>query len=187
MRRSDGRVLLQDDQAIQRPDTIFEQFGVQLLAASVAAVFAFSVTFLLVKVIDSTWGFCLEPQEENEGLDRTQHGEVGFDVGTAYEQVPETPPTEPRPAMVPPNGKGRFTVVLEGTDPHELMQAWSRCARPGQSNRRPNCAPSTLSSPPSRAIASTSAAAIQPTERLAQAPVSRRVALQEAPLARVES
>jgi len=104
---------------------------VQLIAAGVAVVFAFSLTFVLVKVIDSVWGFCLEPQAENEGLDRNQHGEVGFDLSLAYEQVPETPPTEPRPAMVPPNGKGRFTVVVEGINPHDLMHAWSELCQTG--------------------------------------------------------
>ncbi len=112
-------------------DASFDQFKTQLLAASVAVVFAFSLTFVIVKAIDSVWGFCLEPQAENEGLDRTQHGEVGFDTGTAYEQVPETPPTEPRPAMVPPNGKGRFTVILDGPAPQELMHTWSELCQAG--------------------------------------------------------
>jgi hypothetical protein len=104
---------------------------VQLIAASVAVVFAFTLTFVIVKVIDSVWGFCLEPQAENEGLDRNQHGEVGFDLSLAYEQIPETPPTEPRPAMAPPNGKGRFTVVVEGSNPHELMHTWSELCQTG--------------------------------------------------------
>ncbi len=112
-------------------DAGFDQFVIQLLAAGVAAVFAFSLTFLLVKAIDASCGFCLEPQAENEGLDRNQHGEVGFDWGMAYEQVPETPPTEPRPALAPPNGKGRFTVVVEGSTPHELMHAWSELCQTG--------------------------------------------------------
>jgi ammonium transporter len=112
-------------------DASFDQFKIQFLAACVAAAFAFSLTYLIVKTIDATWGFCLEPQAESEGLDRNQHGEVGFDWGMAYEQAPETPPTEPRPAMAPPNGKGRFTVILEGSNPHELMQTWSQLCQTG--------------------------------------------------------
>ncbi len=104
---------------------------VQLIAASVAVAFSFAVTFILVKVIDSIWGFCLEPQAENEGLDRNQHGEVGFDLSLAYEQVPETPPTEPRSAMVPPNGKGRFTIVVDGSNAHDLMHTWSELCQTG--------------------------------------------------------
>ena len=112
-------------------DASLDQFKTQLIAASVAVAFAFSVTFVLVKAIDLSWGFCLEPQAENEGLDRTQHGEVGFDAGTAYEQIPETPPTEPRPAMAPPNGKGRFTIIVDGGNPRELMQTWSELCQTG--------------------------------------------------------
>ena len=112
-------------------DASFGQFKTQAIAASVAVVFAFVVTVVLVKAIDLLWGFCLEPQAENEGLDRNQHGEVGFDLSLAYEQVPETPPTEPRPAMAPPNGRGRFTVVLDGTDVRELMDTWSELCQTG--------------------------------------------------------
>jgi ammonium transporter len=120
-------------------DASFEQFKTQLLAASVAVAFAFVVTFVLVKAIDSIWGFCLEPQAENEGLDRNQHGEVGFDLSLAYEQVPETPPTEPRPAMAPPNGQGRFTIIVDGSNAHDLMRTWSELCQTG-----PQPAPSEL-------------------------------------------
>jgi ammonium transporter len=112
-------------------DASLDQLKIQLIAASVSVAFAFVVTFVIVKVIDATWGFCLEPQAESEGLDRTQHGEVGFDAGVAYEQIPETPPTEPRAARVPPNGKGRFAVILDGVTPHELMQTWSELCQAG--------------------------------------------------------
>jgi Amt family ammonium transporter len=104
---------------------------VQLIAAGVAVVFSFAATFVLVKAIDAAWGFCLVPQAEIEGLDRTQHGEVGFDLGMAYEQAPEAPPAEPRPARIPPNGKGRFTVLLDGVPAPELMGAWSALCQAG--------------------------------------------------------
>jgi Amt family ammonium transporter len=112
---------------------------VQLIAAGVAVLFSFSATFVLVKAIDAVWGFCLAPQAETEGLDRTQHGEVGFDLGGGYEAVPETPPAEPRPARVPPDGKARFTVVLDGASPPELMGVWSQLCQAG-----PQPAPSEL-------------------------------------------
>jgi ammonium transporter len=112
-------------------DAGFDQFTTQFLAAGVAGVFSFALTFVLVKAIDAVWGFCLEPQAENEGLDRNQHGEVGFDLTLAYEQIPETPPNEPRSALLPPNGKGRFTIVVDGTNPHELMHTWSELCQSG--------------------------------------------------------
>jgi Amt family ammonium transporter len=108
-----------------------EQFKTQGIAALVAVVFTFAVTLVLVKLIDSVWGFCLEPQTESEGLDRSQHGEVGFDLSLAYEQASEIPPIEPRPAMAPPNGYGRFTVIMNGTSAHNLMHIWSEMCQSG--------------------------------------------------------
>jgi ammonium transporter len=112
-------------------DAGFAQFKIQLTAASVAVAYAFALTLFLVKAIDIAWGFCLEPHAENEGLDRNQHGEVGFDLTLAYEQNPESPPHEPRAALAPPNGKGRFTVILDGVNPHELMHTWSDLCQAG--------------------------------------------------------
>jgi hypothetical protein len=112
-------------------DGSLAQLKTQAVAALVAAVFSFAVTFVLVKVIDLTWGFCLEPAAENEGLDRSQHGEVGFDLSLAYEAVPETPPQEPRPAAAPPNGHGRFTVIVDGGAQGDLLHAWSELCQAG--------------------------------------------------------
>jgi Amt family ammonium transporter len=105
--------------------------AVQLLAAVVAVVYAFGMSFLLVKGIDLAWGFCLDPRAENEGLDRSEHGEVGFDLGLAMELAAELPPHEPRPATVPPNGQKRFTVVLEGATNGDLIHAWSDMCQAG--------------------------------------------------------
>jgi ammonium transporter, Amt family len=108
------------------------QIGVQLLAAVVATGFAFAASVVLVKAVD--WlcgGFCLDARSENEGLDRTAHGEVGFDLGPALEQTLERPPQEPRPASVPPDGQRRFTVVVEGVDGDRLIEAWSALCQAG--------------------------------------------------------
>src|SRR5205085_2741431 len=83
------------------------QIGVQLIAAVVAVVYSFVVSYVLVKAIDWGWGFCLDGRSENEGLDRCEHGEVGFDFGPTLDLVSEQPPQEPRAAAVPPNGQKR--------------------------------------------------------------------------------
>src|SRR6202011_427554 len=81
------------------------QVYIQLLAALLSAVFALGLSFVLVKVIDKLIGFTTDEREEVEGLDRAEHGEVGFDLGLALESAPvESAADEPRPAMVPPNG-----------------------------------------------------------------------------------
>jgi ammonium transporter len=107
------------------------QIGVQLVAALVAVIYSFVVTAVVVKGIDLAWGFCLDPRAESEGLDRTEHGEVGFDLGPALELAPERPPQEPRPAAVPPNGQKRFTVVVQGAGNGDLIHAWSDLCQVG--------------------------------------------------------
>ena len=99
-------------------------------------VFAFGVSLILVKVIDHAMGFTTDAQRRTEGLDRTEHGEVGFDLGLALESVPGSAGHEPRPASVPPNGEQRFTVVVEGADNGELMHAWSELCQAGTRRRR---------------------------------------------------
>lgn len=105
---------------------------IQLLAAAVAAGYAFVVTLVLVKGIDLTCGFCLEAGAEHDGVDRSEHGEVGFDFGPSLEVAAE-PPHAPRPATVPPlaAGQKRFTVVVDGSHNGELMRAWSALCQAG--------------------------------------------------------
>jgi ammonium transporter len=112
-------------------DGNFSQVGTQLLAAVVAVVYTFVVSLVLVKGIDLAWGFCLDPRSEGEGLDQSEHGEVGFDVGPTLDLVPETPFHEPRAATVPPNGQKRFTVVVEGVNNGELIHVWSEMCQAG--------------------------------------------------------
>jgi ammonium transporter len=107
------------------------QIGIQFLAATVAVVFAFVVTLVLVKLVDATVGFTLDAKSEGEGVDRSEHGEVGFDLGLAMEAAAEAPVPEPRPAMIPPNGKRHFTIVVDGVPPRELLRAWSALCQTG--------------------------------------------------------
>jgi ammonium transporter len=101
------------------------QVGIQLLAASVSVAFAFLASLVLVKGVDIWLGFVTDSQAETEGLDRTEHGEVGFDLGLALEAAPEHVTYSPRAADQPPNGHGRWTIVVEGPSPADLMHAWS--------------------------------------------------------------
>jgi hypothetical protein len=65
-------------------------------------------------------------------LDRTEHGEVGFDLGPALEEAPALAGQEPRAARVPPDGAKRFSAVVEGVSNGDLMHAWSNLCQPGQ-------------------------------------------------------
>ena len=108
----------------------FDQIVIQLVAALASAVLAFTISLILVKVIDIAIGFLAEDNEEIDGLDRTEHGETGFDFGYGYEVAPIGAPMEPRAALVPPIGSGRFKVVVDGINNGELMKAWSEMCLP---------------------------------------------------------
>jgi ammonium transporter len=113
------------------------QVLVQFTACAVSVIFAFVVTYVLVLAIDRTWGFCLDNRGENEGLDRNQHDEVGFDLGPTLDLASEREPQEPRRADVPPNGYKRFSVVVEGIKPKELKDLWSDLCQAGPKPPKP--------------------------------------------------
>ncbi len=50
----------------------------QIVAVLVTYVFAASVTFVLLKILDATMGLRVSQEEETQGLDLSQHGEEGY-------------------------------------------------------------------------------------------------------------
>lgn len=54
------------------------QFGVQALTVVVVAVFSFVLSFIMAKVIDAMFGLRVTANEENVGLDISQHGESTY-------------------------------------------------------------------------------------------------------------
>ena len=112
----------------------------QFVAACTAAALAFVGSLVLVKVVDMMFGFVTDARSETEGLDRTEHGETGFDYGLTLEAVPERGAHEPRPAHVPPDGHRRFTVVVEGADDDKLINTWSELCQVGRCRPRLNSA-----------------------------------------------
>jgi len=113
------------------------QVIIQLKAAAISAVFAFVVTVVLVKFVDEIFGLITDPKSESDGLDRTEHGEVGFDFSLATEtsMVDPTPmlAPEPRAATVPPSARKGFSVIVEGEGNGDLMEIWSRLCQTGAS------------------------------------------------------
>ena len=55
-----------------------ELLGAQALAVLVTWVYAFGVTFILLKILDWTIGLRLTDEEEDSGLDLSQHSETGI-------------------------------------------------------------------------------------------------------------
>jgi Amt family ammonium transporter len=50
----------------------------QVVATLISWVFAAVVTFLLLKLLDTTMGLRVSTQNEIQGLDLSQHGEEGY-------------------------------------------------------------------------------------------------------------
>jgi Amt family ammonium transporter len=72
----------------------------QVAAMAIVAVYSFVVTTAILKVLDVTLGLRVKEEEEEIGLDVTQHGERGYDLeeGGAipmiqYEITPEPAPS----------------------------------------------------------------------------------------------
>lgn len=53
-----------------------DQFYVQLLAVAIIAIFSFTVSFLLAKIVDAMFSLRARENEEDVGLDISQHGET---------------------------------------------------------------------------------------------------------------
>jgi ammonium transporter len=110
------------------------QVWVQFVAALSAAIYSFAITAGIVVVIEKTIGFTVPEEQEAEGLDRTIHGEVGFDYGGAVlDEVPTGATLEPKPAAEPRELEEdgmRFTLAVEGPDPDELHRAWLKLCDP---------------------------------------------------------
>lgn len=111
----------------------FKQVGIQLFAAVLSAVLAFVASVVIVKIIDLVLGFTIDEDSEITGLDRTEHGEVGFDLGLALESVGAPLHMEPRAAVKPPNGVTHFRIVVEGPSQESLIKAWSDLCQPSTS------------------------------------------------------
>lgn len=57
------------------------QFGYQAISVADAGAYSFVVTFIILKVVDMVIGLRVTPEEEETGLDLTQHGERGYIMG----------------------------------------------------------------------------------------------------------
>jgi ammonium transporter len=106
------------------------QIVAQFKAAAISAVFAFVGTFILVKLVDLLFGFATSAEAESSGLDLTEHGEVGIDLGPELELSPAAA-SEPRAAVRPPNGQKRFAILFDGADMEKIMHAWSQMCQTG--------------------------------------------------------
>jgi Amt family ammonium transporter len=83
----------------------------QLAAIGVVWVYSFGVTAVILKALDLTMGLRVTEEEEDLGLDVTQHGERGYvmdeGAGMPVAQYAQEPPPAPTPApRAQPEGAG---------------------------------------------------------------------------------
>jgi Amt family ammonium transporter len=58
----------------------FKQPLIQIFAVIVSMIYSFVMTFIIAKVLDVVVGLRVSEDEEEEGLDSSQHGEKAFNV-----------------------------------------------------------------------------------------------------------
>lgn len=56
----------------------FHQFAVQIMAAGASVIYAFVMTYILARIVDSLMGLRVTEDEEYVGLDISQHGEKAY-------------------------------------------------------------------------------------------------------------
>lgn len=54
------------------------QLGIQVLSVLCALVYSFTVSFILLKILDKVMGLRVSEEDESIGLDLSQHGEAGY-------------------------------------------------------------------------------------------------------------
>jgi Amt family ammonium transporter len=54
------------------------QLATQFIGVAATWVYAFTLTFAILKILDVTIGLCVKPEEEEVGLDISQHGEKAY-------------------------------------------------------------------------------------------------------------
>jgi Amt family ammonium transporter len=83
------------------PDQLVDQF----VAIAVVWVYSFAVTSVMLKLLDVTLGLRVSEEEEELGLDLTQHGERGYVMdegsGVPVQQYPIEPAPMPQPRVQP--------------------------------------------------------------------------------------
>ena len=89
-------------------------------------------SFIMFKVTDLVIGLRPAAEDEIAGLDIPEMGVLGY-----INDDPKTPEghlvsagAEPRTALLPPDGKKRFTVVLDGLPADKIATVWSELCQP---------------------------------------------------------
>ena len=61
----------------------FGQLGRQAVGVVAAAAWSFTMTYVIARVLNAVIGLRVEPEQEIDGLDSSQHAEAAYELGTA--------------------------------------------------------------------------------------------------------
>jgi hypothetical protein len=102
------------------------------VAVNIAWVFlsAYAFFFVMEKLI----GNRVDAEVEQQGLDVHELGVPGY-----INEDPKVPErhimhatTDPRPAVVPPDGANRYTLTVSGLDGNSVKSIWSKLCQPAE-------------------------------------------------------
>jgi len=97
----------------------------QLLATGITIVFATVGAFVLLMITKAVVGLRMPEEEEQLGLDLSQHGEAGYVMEEELSGTIGHGQHGPRAAALPRDGKKRYSVVIEGVEGAKLIETWS--------------------------------------------------------------
>jgi ammonium transporter len=104
---------------------VLDYIGNQTMLSLFAGVLCFAVTWVLALLMEVTAGLTADRGAEIDGLDRSEHGGIGFDVVHDLTLKPTVARAEPRPANEPPDGILRYSMIVEGVETDVLTHTWS--------------------------------------------------------------
>lgn len=102
----------------------------QLLGCLFVAGYSFGISWLLIRSLDAVWRFTCDPKAEIDGLDLSEHGQVGFDLGPELKLAADQAAAVPRSAASPPSGR-HFTILIDGPASEDLTRVWSSLCQAG--------------------------------------------------------
>lgn len=134
------KLLVKEEELKKGEKSHSSQVVIQFKAAALSGLYAFGLSAVLAILVQAATGGNLttDLQSEVEGLDATEHGEIGFDYGPSLLTSVDRPGPMPRPAIAPPSGGKRFALVVEGPSKEALLSAWSGLCQDGPGTPSPD-------------------------------------------------
>jgi Amt family ammonium transporter len=107
-----------------------EQLITQLIGVGLTAGYVLVVSGVVWLIIKAVMGMRVSAEEEMEGLDIGEHGNEAYHGFQMISPEVMTGGAEPKPALLPKDGKKRFSVVVEGMPADKIAAIWGDLCQP---------------------------------------------------------